>query len=774
MIVSLYIYTNSLVDDTAYKVSSFEKRVIDDGGIFESNQFLLDNLRSLGGSTGIYSNAKRIDLFDDEKISITSSIQNINDISKVFTDYSQTFTIPANNINNSIFRHWYENSLEDGFDQSIRHDGYIEIDTQIFRVGKWQIESATIKNNQIENYKITFYGELSSLMDEFGEDNLKDVATLNDYTIEYTGANVQSRLTSGITEDVMFPLISSDRVWQYGNATAEDISTFDGAINYTELFPAVKIKRIFDAIQSQYNITLNGVFLNNELFTEAYCWFKNKENFNNYSNPQKINFTTTETDNFFNVDATTDELTAITFFEYPFFVNAYAELQILFPSTTSYIFKIFKNGAEYTTLQGTNINFNFIIDENIGEGVYEFYLQTSESVTFTYNLYTFYFDTEPGSPNIWQSGLSQSGSGSLSSNIDLTALAPDIKVKDFFTGILKMFNLTAFSTNGKDFTLEQLENWYYLGGIKDLTQYTITDNLDFQRIKPYKKIDFNYEKSESILNRNFGDVNSREYGSLSYPFPNDGADYIIKLPFENLLFSKFTDQPMQVAYSLKTDFQKYIPKPVILYYLKNDEVSYYFNNGTSTVNLTSVANFGQDNIANGLINTLNWGVEISSYYLTPINNSLFNNYYLNYLSNLYSLKSRMLKVKMRLPYLELLNLKLNDRIVIRDKRYIINQYTTDLTTFESDFELIQDFRPLDYRNSGTKRINNSENSYDFYTTSQEPLTWTILSDVDSMIVSIIEYPDKVNVSVSRNLKVTSRIASIVSSNNDTIIIEQEV
>ena len=37
----------------------------------------------------------RLELFQDENISITSSIQNVNDISKVFTDYSQSFTIPA-------------------------------------------------------------------------------------------------------------------------------------------------------------------------------------------------------------------------------------------------------------------------------------------------------------------------------------------------------------------------------------------------------------------------------------------------------------------------------------------------------------------------------------------------------------------------------------------------------------------------------------------------------------------------------------------------------
>lgn len=776
--VALYIYTESLIDDTLYQINNFEKRVIDDGGTLEAKQCLTDLLNALGGSVGVYTTAKRIDLFDDEKISLTSSIQNINDISKVFTDFSQSFTIPANTINNQIFSHWYENSLEDGFNQNIRYNGFIEIDTQLFRVGKWQIESATIKNNQIENYKLTFYGELVSLMDKFKEDNLKDVATLNDYTIDYSGANVQSRLTSVTPEDIMFPLISSERVWKYGGGGSEisnwDISNGATPIYYSELFPAVKVKRIFDAIQSQYNITFNGVFLNNELFTEAYCWFKNKDTFNNYTEPQKIDFTVDIDNTFFTLNSATDELTALAFEEYPFLVNGYESLSILFSSSVNYILKVFKNGAEYTTLQGVGTNPAFTIDQNIGEGVYEFYIQTSENVTYTYELILDAFDTEPGSPNIWQPTVVATGGGSLASTIDLTALAPDIKVKDFFSGILKMFNLTAFSENGIDFTLEQLENWYYLGGIKDFSQYVISDTLDFNRIKPYKKVDFNYEKSDSVLNRFFGDTNSREYGSLSYTFNNDGSDYTIKLPFENLLFSKFTGQDLQVAYAVKTDLQKYIPKPVILYFLKTDATSYYFNNGTTTVNLTSIANFGQDNIANGLINTLNWGVEISSYYLTPINNSLFNNYYLNYLSNLYSLKSRMLKLKMRLPYLELLDLKLNDRIVIRDKRYIINQYTTDLTTFEMDVELIQDFRPLDYRNSGVKKISGLENSYDFYTTSNEPLTWTILSDVDGMISVITDYADKVNVAVTRNLLGTERIASIISNKNDVIVIEQEI
>ena len=132
----------------------------------------------------------------------------------------------------------------------------------------------------------------------------------------------------------------------------------------------------------------------------------------------------------------------------------------------------------------------------------------------------------------------------------------------------------------------------------------------------------------------------------------------------------------------------------------------------------------------------------------------------------------MVKVKMRLPYLELLNLKLNDRIVIRDKRYIINQFTTDLTTFESDFELIQDFRSINYDNSSLRTTDNTVKTLRFNTTSIEPLTWTIESDPDSLITSVTNGETYVDVVVKANIG-PERIASLTSNLNDRIIIVQD-
>jgi hypothetical protein len=57
----------------------------------------------------IYVNGFRLDLFNDEQISINLSVQNVQDISKIFTDFTQSFTVPATAVNKQIFA-FYSNS----------------------------------------------------------------------------------------------------------------------------------------------------------------------------------------------------------------------------------------------------------------------------------------------------------------------------------------------------------------------------------------------------------------------------------------------------------------------------------------------------------------------------------------------------------------------------------------------------------------------------------------------------------------------------------------
>jgi Ni,Fe-hydrogenase I large subunit len=125
--------------------------------------------------------AKRIELFEDEKISVTSSVQDIADVSKAKTDFTQSFTIPASVINNEIFKHWYESSIDGGFDQRIKYDGYIEIETQTFRKGGFALNDVKYKDGMVDAYNIVFYGNAKSIKDLFKEDKIAslDYSSLN-------------------------------------------------------------------------------------------------------------------------------------------------------------------------------------------------------------------------------------------------------------------------------------------------------------------------------------------------------------------------------------------------------------------------------------------------------------------------------------------------------------------------------------------------------------------------------------------------------------------
>ena len=656
----------------------------------------------------IYINdvARRIELFDDEKISINSSVQNASDISKVYTDFSQSFTVPANEHNNAIFSHWYENSIDNGYDARKRKKAYIELDTIPFRNGNIQLEKATIKNGVPENYTITFFGSLVSLKDTFASKKLAEL-DYSAYTIEYSGTEVIDRVKGEVGNDIKFPLITSNRVWQ-DTGTTENITTSEGAIVYNELFPALRVSKIFDAIESNYGISFTGNFLTDSRFTNAYLWLKNADVFKAKSNEIQTdlvsyNFEANPAEQLVTVDLAGNTFNYLGLGSFNF-CNIYF-LPTCNTSGVQCYFNVYRNNILLYTVPFTSstseINAGSILHDAILEtpfsaGTIKVTVNSDTPITFTSRIRVIvdYFDPELGEI-LDDDNYIICATQSTTSNLDLKLYMPDLKVEDFFSAILKMFNLTCIGYEENVYTIEQIEDWYNAGNIIDITEHTISDDVDISKLETFKKINFNYTKSESLMNVAFLSNNGFEYGDLKADLNSEGSEYNVQLPFENLLFNKFTGQNLQVGYSLKTDLKPYIPKPIILYdYGTLKSCNFYLKGTGSAQNITTYNAFGQDTLVSSINHSLNFGLEVSSLLLTPINNSLYADYYQNYLENIYNQKARKYNIKSLLPISLLTSLKLNNRLIIRDKRYIINSMKIDLTSGEVDFELINDFRIL--------------------------------------------------------------------------------
>ena len=145
----------------------------------------------------LYIEGQRVDMFKDESVSITQSIQNVKDPSKIFTDFSKTFNLPASKTNNKIFKHYYNFDIVGGFDARTKKDSNIELNNAPFRTGKIKLEGVDLKDNKPHTYKITFFGNTVTLKDTLGEDKLGNLAWLDNFVQPYSSADVKNILQNG-------------------------------------------------------------------------------------------------------------------------------------------------------------------------------------------------------------------------------------------------------------------------------------------------------------------------------------------------------------------------------------------------------------------------------------------------------------------------------------------------------------------------------------------------------------------------------------------------
>ena len=647
--------------------------------------------------------ANRVELFNDEKISVNSSIQDVNDISKIYTDFSQSFTVPASVANNKIFKHWYENTIVSGFDARTRKNAFIELDTIPFRKGKVQLEKVSYKKGYPDNYQITFFGSLISLKDAFGGKFLKDL-NLSSLNFTYTGTVVKTRVTGGAGNDVMFPLISSKNVWGYGAGSIYDITQTATPIYFSDLFPAVRVSKVFEAIASSLGVTFEGTFLSDPRFTRAFLWLKNSEIFELKTVANKLDFqtstSTTGTQGIFNVFSDTLNYVKPTAPEY----QSQSNITITFSSPAIgedaklFYFYVYKDGVVINTqsylTQTTPMYLEVPLEES---GVYTFHIASTAAISFT-SVYYYETGTLIGGTytKVTDLTVTQSTTQTTTTTMAINEYMPEMTIEEFFSGILKMFNLTCYSEVAGVFNIEQLESWYTNGTTRDITSYVIGDEFDIERSKAYKKVNFKYQTGESYLNVEFMSRSKVPYGDLYYELENDGEEYTVELPFEIIKQTKFTGTNLQVGYTLQPGFVTYIPKPVIFYDFGSTQTvsGYKFNDGISTATVTTANIFGQDTSISSVIYSLNFGADQSTYTLNVEEESLFQNYYSDYITNIFSERSRIYKMKAIFPTSLLSQIKVNDRVIIRDKRYTINTFTTDLTSGEVSLELLTDFRDV--------------------------------------------------------------------------------
>ena len=668
----------------------------------------------------LYIQDTRVDLFQDESISITDSIQNISDISVVFTPFSKQFSLPASQLNNKLFKHYYNFDIQDGFDARFTVDARIEINHTPFKSGKIRLNGVSMKDNLPHTYKVVFFGEPNSLKELFADEDLNALNSLSTYDINYSNSDFLQAFKVGLqstgvdatntaNRNIVVPLILLKNYYTYNTGSTNQLHNVNFPILQPDLKPAIKLKRIIEAIQTQYDITFNmadsgsiKTFFGSDMFDELYLWLHR----------EKSPISAPETDPpTFGVDTTTKNK-KLTFADFTYSSgdgdvltndtlivdrgDSYNIRISVTPSVTStgeVIVKdiktnellYYKENISFTSGTPKTIPLVDLTSGNLSQRTYDIQIRLNAETTITFSSVTMLINKNSTTAHNYTAS-----NFTLGSNIFIQDYIPKMKVIDFLTGLFKMFNLVAYTKKGSSTIFVQtFDDFMTLGTTRDITQYIDISQSTIDRPVPYNQVNFRYSSPVTQTSLRFVNQFSQVFGDLNYSAPEkyDGQSFSQDVPFERtVLINQQTSAGVStgniLAWWVDDSGSTALGKPYIFFNRVIDSSSY----PVTSLNLTAYN--APSNVSSDQNHTLNFGAEYDEFNGDINSNSLFSRFYEQYIIQTFNQNGRIVKVSANLPISFVLNYSVNDIIVINAQEYYINSIQTDLTTGKSQLELI--------------------------------------------------------------------------------------
>ena len=672
-------------------------------------------------NVSIYIENERLDLFQDETIEVTSSVQNVNDITKNTIDYSKNFTVPASLSNNLIFKHWYDSDIDNGFDARLKVNGRIEIGGIVFKYGKFSLLSVKLKQNKPTSYSLVFYGNGISLVDRLGNDELSSL-DLTAFDHVYNDVNLFNGLLSGLFNgDIKYPLMVKKTYYYNSSAIDDGVQGNDNVnniayvpwangIDWKDLRASIRLIRIIEAIEVKYGITFSRDFFNRVEFFNLYLWLDNEKQ-KEISSEIKVDFDNTGNifpafTDYVSIDLTNNSYIFLNQFYDAGFKNYLIKPYILISPSVSYenvpyqVLEYYNNDLGVTRDVPTGGVSMFQTGNPTDKNV-SFRIKTNSDFKFRAGLRFF----AVGSLNRYTNGFAEQ---TIAVNYEITNQLPKLKTIDFLKGLFSMFKLVFVQEKSTDpIYVNTLKDYYSSAVLYDITRYVSTSELEVERGKLLSQISYKYEDPQTILNKQFKENEGIAYGDNDLKLvedfndpnskPIDGEKEEVKLPFEQVLYERLTDsiskEKTEVQYGAILD-EKYEPvniKPLLHYIvnqtlvLKGAGVSSTFQLGVFNMPCHTI------DLSNEPSHSLVFDRENNTYTNIFIENTLFKNYHEDYVTSIFNSKKRNYKFNAKLPLRIILNLKLKDVLKINESYFRINTWTYNLITGICKLDLINSF-----------------------------------------------------------------------------------
>ena len=668
----------------------------------------------------LYIEGQRVEMFKDESVILTSTIQNVKQIDKIFTEFSKSFSLPASKTNNKVFKHYYNSDVVGGFDARTKKSAIIELNNLPYKNGYIKLESVGMKNNLPNTYRVTFFGSTVSLKDILGEEKLQSLdLSANDK--EYSANEVRSFLQAdSTTNDLIVPLITHSQQLYFDNSTSQGNLTYVAGqlkgVLWTDLKFALRVDTIVQAITAKHPelVFSNDFFVStNAPYYNLFMWMHRKrgavENLTGENQAIVDGWLTT----IGAPDLTLTKMTTVSTLQVTGNPSQYRTftLNLTTASTDTYSVSIQRDGLEID--RENNVVGNITLNQFTAEqGDYTVLIESPLDITFSQIEWDVTYRDDS---NVLQTSNYATGTFIFISlfEFNMSQQIPEMKTIDFLKGLFKMFNLTAYVDDiTGEIVVKTLDSYYAAGVSHEITKYVDVSKSTVDVALPYREINFQYEGVKTFLANRFSQITGKDWAKSSYDGGEklDGSVYNVKLPFEHLLFERLRDAALNlttVQYGFCVDKYKespnverlgepYIGKPVLFYPITQTSatpISFVFQKDVSVQSLTTY-NIPSNSVALSSVTSkanINFHNETNEYsFSNSFTDTLFNVYYSNYITGVFNESNRITKLTAYLPLSIALKLNLSDSFIISGKSYKINSITTNLETGKSELELLNE------------------------------------------------------------------------------------
>jgi hypothetical protein len=535
---------------------------------------------SKGFNFKLIASGSQLDLFQDETITVSNNVTGLFDIGILPSDFTRQITIPGTKNNNSFFKHVYDISVENPylFATNVKVPAYFDFDGFYISQGYLQLNKVNVRANKfIESYEVSLYGTLSSFSRDINKLFLTDLSNLSIYNHTASYQNIVDSWDGNLFDgDIVYPFAEYGTAWKFTGGDAYfGLDDNEGGITVQDYKPAIRVKKVLDAIFEFTGYTYESNFFNETWLDEVYMICNNSLKYPEFSGVNletygvakwgaisgsgmtdlvvpkstatylpwynKLNdpSSVVGADGTYTISKAT-ALRGILNLELnlsgslggpSIALNVYPTGSTTAVSTTALVninsfftkntYAMFAEGANAQSRTYTlTTEFN---TSKINPGTYNIGIDWVDQFSAPYN--NFQFTLDPGGQAksyIQIKKLLQAADGRI---MDIQSNMPygesGIKLVDFIKGLQKKFNLVIYPDNTKQnhFIIEPFNTWYDNGEIKSFDKYINLDEII--EVVPannlaVNKLQFGDTLGNDYIAQQFQKENTREFGKTYY------------------------------------------------------------------------------------------------------------------------------------------------------------------------------------------------------------------------------------------------------------------